>query len=396
MPPSRTTKRARSPAPKGGKPRGNDEYVGATPMTAAAMGLNDLGSCDASSEGSYEAVMSSEDVMSRNATMPSGLDEIANGPQSQRRSASPTLSKAGIAEAVDIKMLLLAGSAVCLALAAAIGNGSAPGWMIILACLSFTATSLLGVGVVKQMVGDVVSGFATRSFLSNVPLTDAPLDVATVNKFANSCQVREKGLKIMQYVLRGSAYSGLFSKDLSKQLKTLSKTTSIARRFFKFFRCCKHFEDLQEAKEEKSTFLRALLYVRVAANFGADWAEDVCSLERVGLLRAGTLSVEFMLFAEFCQLVLALVEIYVTSARVRDEASKTAKVEADSSKSDKDVVKQQRKLHLMRLELAKFVSDIGKAIFDCELSFAHEGVFIVCSLFSAIVSTHKNMVKVLK
>ena len=50
----------------------------------------------------------------------------------------------------------------------------------------------------------------------------------------------------------------------------------------------------------------------------------------------------------------------------------------------------------MRLELSKFVSDVGKAIFDCEFSFAHEGVFICCSLFSAMVSTHKNMVKVVK
>ena len=62
----------------------------------------------------------------------------------------------------------------------------------------------------------------------------------------------------------------------------------------------------------------------------------------------------------------------------------------------KELAKQRRKLALMRLELVKFVSDLGKAIYDCELPFAHEGVFIGCSLFSAVVSTHKNMVKVLK
>ena len=38
----------------------------------------------------------------------------------------------------------------------------------------------------------------------------------------------------------------------------------------------------------------------------------------------------------------------------------------------------------------------GKAFYDCELTFAHEGVFIGCALFSALFSTHKNMVKVLK
>ena len=35
-------------------------------------------------------------------------------------------------------------------------------------------------------------------------------------------------------------------------MKSLSKTTSIARRFFKFCRWVKHFEDLAEAKEEEN------------------------------------------------------------------------------------------------------------------------------------------------
>ena len=128
---------------------------------------------------------------------------------------------------------------------------------------------------------------------------------------------------MVQYVLRGAAYSGVFSAALSKHLKALSKTTSVARRFFKFFRWVKHFEDLAEAKDEKPGVMRALLLLRVAANFGADWAEDVCSLERIGLLPAGTLSVSFMLFAEYCQLVLALVECYVTTAKVQKQRSPT-------------------------------------------------------------------------
>ena len=87
------------------------------------------------------------------------------------------------------------------------------------------------------------------------------------------------------------------------QLKSLSKMTSVARRFFKFMRWVKHYEDLAEAHEQKDLVMRTLLYIRIAANFGADWAEDVCSLERVGILSAGTLSMSFMLFAEYCQLV---------------------------------------------------------------------------------------------
>ena len=102
-----------------------------------------------------------------------------------------------------------------------------------------------------------------------------------------------------------------------------------------------------------------------------------------------------MLFAEFCQMVLAMVEMYVTSAKAKQEQGKTEKLVASDAAADK-LLKQQRKLTMTRLELVKYVSDMGKAIYDCELRFAHEGVFITCSLFSAVVSTHKNMFKVLK
>ena len=320
---------------------------------------------------------------------PTTAEALSNGAKAVSRNAAP--SAVGVFESTADAAL----AAWALFLSVLIAGGSPlPNWLLIILCLMSTAVCLLGTRTVEQIWASLSSPRGGGTFL--VPLTDAPLDMTTCNKFANSCQVREKGLKIVQYVLRGSAYSGLLPKALSKQLKDLSKTTSIARRFFKFCRWVKHFEDLAEAKEEKSAFMRALLYIRIAANFGADWAEDVCSLERIGFLSKGTLSVEFMLFAEFCQLALALVEIGVTSVKARKEQEKTAAIACAPGSATKDVVKQQRKLALTQLELVKFVSDLGKAIFDCELPFAHEGVFIGCSLFSALVSTHKNMFKVLK
>ena len=42
------------------------------------------------------------------------------------------------------------------------------------------------------------------------------------------------------------------------------------------------------------------------------------------------------------------------------------------------------------------IQGVGKTIYDCELPYAHEGVFIGCSLFSGVLPTHKNMVKALK
>lgn len=287
----------------------------------------------------------------------------------------------------------LAACVLCTSMLIASGS-PLPNWLLIVLCLVSTAVGLLGTSALKQIGECLSSQRCSRPFV--VPLTDTPLDMSTMNKFASSCQVREKGLKICQYVLRGSAYSELLPTALSKQLKELSKTTSIARRFFKFFRWIKHFEDLAAAKEETSAFMRALLYTRIAANFGADWAEDVCSLERIGFLPQGTLSLEFMLFAEFCQLALALVEIGVTSVKVRKEQAKATTIACATASRVEAVLKQQRELALTQLELVKFVSDVGKAIFDCELPFAHEGVFIGCSLFSAVVSTHKNMIKALK
>jgi len=249
-------------------------------------------------------------------------------------------------------------------------------------------------------VQHIYHDYKARLPSDTIPLTDKRLDLAVANIFANSCQVREKGLKIVQYILKLGAYSSLFPQGTTKALKDLSKTTSIARRFFKFCRWIKHFEDIKEARDEKSGVMRILLYIRLGANIGADWAEDVCSLQRIGFLPKNTLSAEFMLCAEYCQLVLALVEICVTSVRVRAEQTVTEAAEKITEKADvkqqATVTKQHRKLAMVRLELVKFVSDVGKAIYDCELPFAHEGIFIGCSLFSAVVSTHKNMCKVLK
>ena len=271
-----------------------------------------------------------------------------------------------------------------------------PHWAAIVCSLLVTALLVLGVRTVVEMLGLWAAQMTSSTgSWTRIPLTDGHYGVSFINKVANSTQVREKGLKCVQYVLRAIAYSAYFSETVSKQAKSLSKMTSVARRFFKFGRWVKHFEDLEEAKDQKSTVMRALLYLRIAANFGADWAEDVCSLERVSILPAGTLSIEFLLFAEYCQLMLALVEILVTGVRARKEREIIQKAE-DTGADPKKLLKQKRKLAVVRLELVKFCSDVGKALYDCELPFAHEGVFIGCSLFSGVLSTHKNIFKIYK
>jgi hypothetical protein len=281
-----------------------------------------------------------------------------------------------------------------------IALSDAPNAFALVSMLTTTAVFLLGIGNVDRILRSLLfrrgrPADDTAPWL-RVPLTDSLVNLSTLNKFANSCQVREKGLKILQYVLRIAAYSALLPAGLSKDLKTLSKTTSIARRFFKLCRWIKHFDDFKDAKEEQRSYMKVLLWARIAANLGADWAEDLCSLERIGMLPKGTLSVEFMLFAEYCQLMLAIVEIIVTSVKAREAHYATEELMQQSGAKPASIIKQQRSLAMVRLELCKFVSDIGKAVYDCEFPFSHEGVFIGCALFSALVSTHKNMVKVLK
>jgi hypothetical protein len=380
--------------------------VGETPSTQDAMSA-----FDAPAERSKPAMSR----VSTYAGVLSELDEIKESPlynEHQRKKASPAPARPAANEtaakptppqptsAFSMSSTEVILGSLVLSIAVAMPLGWPPAhWLIILGCLMTTAMLLLGVETCKTAYAEMRA--SPRASWLSVPLTDDILSIEVLNKFANSCQVREKGLKIVQYILKGGAYCGLFSKPVGSAMKSLSKTTSIARRFFKFCRWIKHFEDYKAAKEEKSSMMRMLLYIRVCANLGADWAEDVCSLERIGFLPKGTLSVGFMLFAEYCQLALALIEMCISTVMVRKQQEVSEVVESATllkpgAEVPKAVLKNRRKLALMRLELVKFVSDIGKAIYDCELHFAHEGVFIGCSLFSALVSTHKNMVKVLK
>ena len=110
------------------------------------------------------------------------------------------------------------------------------------------------------------------------------------------------------------------------------------------------------------------------------------------MLRKGTLGSRVLHIAELCQFVLALVEVVVSQVKVKRQESMLT-----SSVGDVDQeAKQRRKLMLLRLEALKFFMDIGKACYDCEFEFSHEGVFISCSLAAALISTHKNAVKVVQ
>lgn len=234
-----------------------------------------------------------------------------------------------------------------------------------------------------------------------MPLCDRELDLCTVNVLLSSAQSREKCLKVLQYCAKLAAYLlALVSTDLGlgrgahhlaaswgRRAAGIAKGTSQARRLFKFFRWLKHFEDVKAARSEGSIRVKLLFFFSIMCNLAADISEDICSLERLGFLAAGTLPAWAEINSNRCQLVLVLVEIslaLVRWARLRRGALQDQQLST------------RRRLWMAGLELSKFVADLGKAFWDCELSFASEILFILCGLWAAIVSTHKYALRALR
>lgn len=224
-----------------------------------------------------------------------------------------------------------------------------------------------------------------------LPLSDAVVNLKAAGTLASNAQTREKALKILQYSAKLLAYllakSAREATTWSKHLEALSKNLSTARRFFKLFRWVKHFEDIADARSEKKPWFQKLLLLDVVANLAADLSEDFTSLEKVGILRKGTLPKRTEYYANWCQLVLACVEIcvaYVKASRAREKSGPNASISV------------QRKSVMANLELSKFAADLLKAFWDCELSFASELLFCISGLWAALVSTHKYALKVLK
>eukprot|EP00930_Biecheleria_cincta_P042216 TRINITY_DN29037_c0_g1_i1.p1 TRINITY_DN29037_c0_g1~~TRINITY_DN29037_c0_g1_i1.p1 ORF type:complete len:246 (+),score=49.86 TRINITY_DN29037_c0_g1_i1:55-792(+) len=225
-----------------------------------------------------------------------------------------------------------------------------------------------------------------------LPLSDKDLDLKAINKILASAQTREKALKVFQYTARLLSYfllrGGASVKDWGKHFEALAKNLSTARRFFKLMRFMKHFEDIAEAREEKSPGFRSLLYLDVACNVVADVSEDFTSLEKIGFVRKGTLPKRTEYYSNWCQLALAVVEIFVHKVKADRAREKAASPGA--------TLEVQRKNTVAKLELSKFFADLIKAFWDCELSFASELAFCLSGLWASLVSTHKYMLRAIK
>jgi len=206
-------------------------------------------------------------------------------------------------------------------------------------------------------------------------------------------QSREKGLKILQYLFKSFEVAWRKAdnekrKAISDHSAKVAKTLSTARRFFKFCRWLKHFGDIADARAEKAVLVRRLMFFDIFANLSADISEDITSVEKVGIIPKGILPKRWEYYANWTQFALVFVEIPMAFIKFFRCRAKLALDPTNSSLRHKEM--------LQGFECMKFLSDVGKACWDVELSFANEKVFCFCGFFSAIISTHKYMVQKLK
>ena len=130
-----------------------------------------------------------------------------------------------------------------------------------------------------------------------------------------------------------------------------------------------------------------MFFLDILCNIVADLSEDTTSLLKVGIVPKGWLPARTEYYANFPQLVLAVVEIVASGVKARRARAKALKKPGPDTKA---------KAALADLEHSKFWADLGKAFWDCELSFASEGLFVLCGFWAGLVSTHKYGVKVMK
>jgi hypothetical protein len=227
-----------------------------------------------------------------------------------------------------------------------------------------------------------------------LPLSNGKqLHVDNLIVLISHAQSREKALKIWQYLFKSFEVAWRKSenekrKAISDHSAKVAKTISTARRFFKMCRWFKHFGDIADARAEKVGFVRRLMFLDILSNLSADISEDITSVEKVGIIPKGILPKRWEYYANWCQMALVWVEIPMAFIKFFRCKAKLALDPTNSS--------LRHKTMLQGLECTKFCSDVGKAVYDVELSFASEKVFCFCGFLSAVISTHKYMVQKLK
>ena len=213
-----------------------------------------------------------------------------------------------------------------------------------------------------------------------------------------STDVREKGLKVVQYAAKLLHYylsRANPSDPNAKRAKAVSKWLSTGRRLMKLLRWIKYFGDLEDAEKEEVPALSTAMYVAFGAGVFADTLQDALTLEKIGVLKKGTLPPTFERYANSAELIVAVIGITTSVFKVSRGQAKVATAIRECKAEKTNSAAQ--KVFLAQLGLIKNACDTVRSVDDLELAGDLTlGVGLVCGLMSGALSGYTKVLKAVK
>ena len=227
-----------------------------------------------------------------------------------------------------------------------------------------------------------------------------------------STDVREKGLKVVQYGAKLVHYH-LSRTDAAdpnaKRAKGVATWLSTARRCMKLLRWLKYFGNLKDAEKERVPVLSTAMYVDVAAGVFADTLQDAITLEKIGVLKKGTLPKGLARTAAWAELIVAVIGIVTSWTKVARAQAKVMagmtdlkqKKQHDEREAWKvsatEVKRHAGKVFDGQISVVKGACDAVRSVDDLELvGDLTLGVGLVCGLMSGALSGYQKVLKACK
>ena len=222
--------------------------------------------------------------------------------------------------------------------------------------------------------------------------------IPAATKALASTDVREKGLKVVQYAAKLLHYylsRANPSDPNAKRAKAVSKWLSTGRRLMKLLRWIKYFGDLEDAEKEEVPALSTAMYVAFGAGVFADTLQDALTLEKIGVLKKGTLPPTFERYANSAELIVAVIGITTSVFKVSRGQAKVATAIRECKAEKTNSAAQ--KVFLAQLGLIKNACDTVRSVDDLELAGDLTlGVGLVCGLMSGALSGYTKVLKAVK
>ena len=234
----------------------------------------------------------------------------------------------------------------------------------------------------QEMAFDLVDATATLSTLA------APL--------AAHIELREKTLKVVQYVAKLIAQ--LLSPDgaSATRLRSLAKHLSSVRRLIKLLRWVKYGQDYLDAQREPKEPMRRLLLFEFGLNLSVDVMQDAVTLEKVGAIPKGVIPKWLEKLADRLDLLLCVVDVVLASVKVSrlQDFVEDCRRGAGEGKAPAPESEARRKLALQKAALVRYVCDTLQCLHDAR-SWPPEPVAHACAVVSAAVAVNDKTLKAL-